>query len=157
MARVVFAPSSAAIALSRRFLSAFNSATILCVSKRSSYFGRSGALIVADLRGEIKQTKWSPVEEVASNERLRARCNHTNQLSSAFTALVLMGEMPRFAFETILTSEPFRKRSCTNSYLCASEHRTKERDFSRKVSFWMSPRLALNDNLALDWPIAAPT
>jgi hypothetical protein len=40
-ALVVLAPSSAAIALSRRFLSAFSSDTILWVSKRFSYWVRA--------------------------------------------------------------------------------------------------------------------
>jgi hypothetical protein len=54
-ARVEFAPSNAAIALSRRSLSAFNSETIRCVSKLSSYFGPCQAhAIVAELCGEWK-------------------------------------------------------------------------------------------------------
>ncbi len=54
-ARVEFAPSNAAIALSRRFLSAFSSDIIRCVSKLSSFFGPCQAHeIVAELCREWK-------------------------------------------------------------------------------------------------------
>jgi hypothetical protein len=68
----------------------------------------------------------------------------------------LDGQDAAFCRETILTSQPFRERSCTDSYLCASEHRTKETDFSQKVSVWMSTRLTLNDNVALVGPEKSP-
>jgi hypothetical protein len=61
-----------------------------------------------------------------------------------------------FCLEAILTSQPFRERPGTDSYLCAPEHRTEEPDLGRKVSLWMSPRLALYDYLALGGPEQSP-
>ena len=54
MVRPVLAPSSAAIARSRRFLSAFSSDTIFCVSKIGS-FNVAGTRIVPDLYTNPKQ------------------------------------------------------------------------------------------------------
>ena len=66
------------------------------------------------------------------------------------------GRDATFCLEAILASQPFRERPGTDSYLCAPEHRTEKPDLSRKVSLWMSPRLALYDYLALGGPEQSP-
>ena len=61
-----------------------------------------------------------------------------------------------FCLEAILTSEPFRERPGTDPYLCAPEHGTEEPDLRDKVPFWMSPRFAPYDYLALGGPEQSP-
>ena len=96
-----------------------------------------------------KQTKRPPVEGVASNAEAYVAVAVTLTIELRFHSTRLDGRDAAFCLETILTSQPFRERSCTYPYLCASEHRTKERDFSQEVSFGMSPRFALYDNCPL--------
>ena len=141
--RVGFAPSSAAIALSRRFLSALSSDTILCVSNVPPILVGQVHLIVAELLSETNQTGYVPVAI-------------TLTIELHFHSTRFDGRDAAFCLETIFTSQPFRERSCTDSYLCASEHPTKERNFSRKVSLWMPPCLALYDNLPLNGPEQSP-
>ena len=66
------------------------------------------------------------------------------------------GRDPTFCLEAILTSQPFRERPSTNSNLCTPEHRTEKTYLGRKVSLWMSPRIAFYDYLALRGPEQSP-
>jgi hypothetical protein len=72
------------------------------------------------------------------------------------SCLTWRGRYAAFGLEAILTPQPFRERARTDPYLCAPEHRTEEPDLRRKVPFWMSPRLAHYDNLALGGPEQSP-
>lgn len=61
-----------------------------------------------------------------------------------------------FCLEPILTSQPFRQWSATDSYLCPPEHRTEEMNLGDKASLWMALRLPFYCDLAIDCPQQSP-
>ena len=108
----------------------------------------------SSLVGVIFHTHWESYRQPIYSSLIAKTEEYA--LSSAFTEPVLMGEMPRFALKR------FSPRSHSESgrvpiRICgASEHRTKERDFGREVSFGSSARLARYDCLPLDCPQQPP-